>query len=200
MPVRIGCVVMASGSSKRFGERRQKLLMDFCGRPLLLHALSCLPGDLARIVVVARDPAVAFLARGHGCEVILHRLPEARDTIRLGAQAMLGMDGALFLVCDQPLLAPATIEAMLRAFQQNPDRIVRAASGGQEGNPALFPAALFDELCALAPGERGAAVIARHRPAVLPVDAQPWELLDADTPEVLADLSKKYANNLNNFL
>ncbi|MEG2701770.1 MAG: hypothetical protein RSA65_04095, partial [Clostridia bacterium] len=50
------------------------------------------------------------------------------------------------------------------------------------GNPVLFPAALFGELCALQGEESGSAVIRAHRELVLPVQVEAErELYDIDT-------------------
>ena len=46
----VGCVIMASGLSRRFGTN--KLLADFCGQPMLCRAFdaTATPGIAARIV------------------------------------------------------------------------------------------------------------------------------------------------------
>ena len=66
---------------------------------------------------------------------------------------------------------------------------VRAAFAGREGNPALFPPALYDELMALNEGEAGVTVIRRHPDLVRTVEAAfAEELTDDDTPETLQTL------------
>ena len=59
----IGCVVLASGESVRFGSN--KLLADFLGRPVLACLLDALPPELDT-VVVTRSPAVQALAAARG--------------------------------------------------------------------------------------------------------------------------------------
>ena len=53
----VGCVIMASGLSRRFGTN--KLLADFCGQPMLCRAFdaTATPGIAARIVVTAAQSA-----------------------------------------------------------------------------------------------------------------------------------------------
>jgi len=182
----IGCVILASGESVRFGSN--KLLADFCGKPVLTHLLDALPGGLT-CMVVTRSEAVRDLALARGFACILHKQPEVRDTIRLGLEALRDTDGCLFCVGDQPLLTRKTIEHVLSDYYAHPEAIVRAAFAGREGNPALFPRALYHELMALNEGEAGVTVIRRHPDRVRTVEAAfAEELTDADTPETLQTL------------
>ena len=84
----VGCVIMASGLSRRFGAN--KLLADFCGQPMLCRAFAATatPGIAARIVVT-RSEDVQALCRTQGVPVLLHSLPGRNDTVRLGLSALL---------------------------------------------------------------------------------------------------------------
>jgi len=182
----IGCVVLASGESVRFGSN--KLLTDFDGEPLLARLLDALPGGLDT-VVVTRSQEVRRLAYARGYRYLLHSLPEVRDTIRLGLAALKDTDGCLFCVGDQPLLTRMTIEKVIERYLAEPAAIVRAAWGEREGNPALFPAALYGELSLLREGEAGVTVIRRYPALVRTVQtAFAEELADADTPGTLRSL------------
>lgn len=182
----IGCVVLASGESVRFGSN--KLLADFGGAPVLAYLLDALPHGLAT-VVVTRSEAVEALALSYGVPCVMHRLPEVRDTIRLGLDALVPTEGCLFCVGDQPLLTRQTIRRVLDEYAQYPRSIVRAAYQGREGNPVLFPPALYGELRTLAQSEAGVTVIRRHPDLVRTVEAAfAQELADVDTPDTLAAL------------
>ncbi len=183
----IGCVILASGESVRFGSN--KLLTDFCGKPLLGWLLEALPKELSSIVVT-RSERVCELAKKSGYRCLLHQEPEVRDTIRLGLTALTGTDGCLFCVGDQPLLTKATIQKVIAAYQADPEKMVRAAFGGREGNPVLFPPSLYRELSELGEGEAGVTVIHRYPERVRTVQAAfAAELTDADTPETLEALA-----------
>ncbi len=182
----IGCVVLASGESVRFGSN--KLLTPFAGKPMLVHLLLALPQGMETLVVT-RSEGVQALAQGMGYRCLWHRLPEVRDTIRLGLMEMTETDGCLFCVGDQPLLTRGTIERVLADFAAHPQHIVRAAFAGREGNPAIFPRALYGELAALREGEAGVTVIRRHAGSVRTVEAAfAQELADVDTPDTLLAL------------
>ena len=115
----VGCVIMASGLSRRFGAN--KLLADFCGQPMLCRAFAATatPGIAARIVVT-RSEKVQALCRAQGVPVLLHSLPGRNDTVRLGLSALLEqqpeLSGCMFLPGDQPLLHRETVEAMTEFF------------------------------------------------------------------------------------
>lgn len=180
----VGCVIMASGMSRRFGSN--KLLADLGGGPMILRALEATEGVVQRRVVVTRHEEVAALCRARGAAVVLHDLPHRNDTVRLGLEALGELDGCMFLPGDQPLLRRETTAALVRAWEADQERILRPACGDTPGAPVLFPRWAFPELLALPEGKGGSYVLRRHpdRVAVLPV-ADPYELMDADTPEAL---------------
>ncbi len=187
MTVKIGCVVLASGDSVRFGEN--KLMASFRGKPMLLCTLEELPRSFAKTLVVTRSREVEALAKGAGFAVLLHRLPDISDTIRLGLEQMGDMDGCMFCVGDQPLCSGETMGRMMEALEGHPKSIVRACYGGRDGNPALFAKVFFSELLALHEGQSGGAVMQRHPDQIVRVEAaNEWELMDADTPLALEAL------------
>ena len=180
----IGCVIMASGLSKRFGSN--KLMADFHGTPLIQRALDATAGLFARRVVVTRHESVAGLCREQNLDVVLHDLPHRSDTIRLGLEALSDLDACMFLPGDQPLLRRETVAMLLENWKENPDRIVRPAYEDSEGSPVLFPAWAIPELKNLPEGKGGGVVIQNHLHEICRVSVtNPYELADADTPETL---------------
>ena len=103
MTPRVGCVVMAAGNGVRFGSN--KLLAELEGRSLIRRALDAVPAELLRAAVaVTQYPEVEALARGRGFQVVVNDRPDwgASYTVRLGLTALGDVDGAMFLVSDQP--------------------------------------------------------------------------------------------------
>ena len=87
-PFAVGCVIMASGRSTRFGSN--KLLAPFGGQPLLCRAFAATHTPLVAERVVgdpARPGAGAVQRPGHPS--VLHDLPGRNDTVRLGLAALL---------------------------------------------------------------------------------------------------------------
>ena len=182
-----GCVIMASGLGMRFGGN--KLMADFHGSPMILRVLAATEGLFDSRVVVTRHQSVAQLCRDRQIPVILHDLPHRSDTVRLGLEALEDVDCCMFCPGDQPLLRRETVAMLLENWKQSQESIVRPMFEEILGSPVLFPRWSFPELRDLPQGKGGGAVVSRYPHAVLPVPiTDPFELADADTPEMLETL------------
>ena len=201
----VGCVIMASGLSRRFGSN--KLLASFSGQPLLCRAFAVTDTPLlAARLVVTHSVEVEALCQTNHVPVLLHILPGRNDTVRLGLSALLAqqpaLQGCIFLPGDQPLLRRETLEAMLRAFsaqartQKETEREIfrlgfRAESDPEPlvGSPVLFGSGFFPELLALPEGKGGNVLLRKYPAQVHTVyTAHREELSDTDTPAALAQL------------
>lgn len=177
----IGCVIMAAGSSRRFGKN--KLLTNWNGKPLITYAMEAVPAEL-ETVVVSQYPEILSLARRQGFLALENTCPEdgISRTIRIGLEALKNCDGVLFLVADQPNLRRETVERLVALWRTHPENIAGLTAAGQWGNPFLFPAALFSELLALEGDTGGRQVIRRYKERILLLDVPPEELEDIDFP------------------
>ena len=175
---------MASGMGTRFGSN--KLMAELDGLPLIQHVIRATDGLFARRVVVTRHAEVAKVCHALGVEVILHNESYRNDTVRLGMEGMDDCTTVMFVQADQPLISPASIAALLRRAEEDPELIWRASFEGTPGAPVLFPAWAFDELRALPLGKGGGYVAKAHKERVRIVEvASKWELFDVDTVEDL---------------
>ena len=181
---RIGCVIMASGLGKRFGGN--KLMADFLGKPMIQRALDATDGLFCCRVVVTRHESVADLCRSQNVDVVLHDLPYRSDTVRLGLDALGEMEACMFLPGDQPLLRRETVEQLLSHWEANPQSIVRPAYEDIPGSPVVFPERTFEQLRSLPEGKGGGWIMRQHPESVesVPIN-NPYELMDADTPQTL---------------
>ena len=207
----VGCVIMASGLSTRFGSN--KLLAPFgpAGEPLLCRALDATATPrLAGRVVVTRSPEVQALCKEKGAACILHALPGRNDTVRLGLEALLAqhpdLAGCMFLPGDQPLLQRQNVASMVGIFGwDTKTRIERQKETEREifrlahrfvndpnplvGSPVLFSKRYFSELRILPEGKGGSVLLRKYPERVHNIFiGDRNELLDADTPESLAEL------------
>ena len=201
----VGCVIMASGLSRRFGSN--KLLADFCGQPMLCRAFAATDTQqLAARIVVTRSEQVKALCDAHGVPALLHSQPGRNDTVRLGLSALTaqlpGLSGCMFLPGDQPLLQRRTVEEMVLSFRQQAEGqketeqvILRLGSKSPDspvplvGSPVLFASSFFPELLTLPEGKGGNVLLQKYPAQVHTVcTADSSELQDADTPEALAQL------------
>ena len=184
----IGCVILAAGGSSRFGSN--KLLAEFRGKTLIWRALEAVPAGVPAAVVTGCG-AVEELAEAFGFLCVRNTRPELgiSRSVALGTAALAERCGGLvFLVADQPLLRPQTVERLIAAFRAEPDRIVVPVAGDRRGNPCVFPAELFPALQSLEGDRGGAQLIRAHPERVTAVEVPVRELLDADTVEALAAL------------
>ena len=190
--MRIGCVVMAAGDARRFGEN--KLAIEIGGRTLVRRAMEAVPADLLdAVVVVTQYPEVEELAREFGFRAVRNPHPDwgISHTIRLGLEALGDCGAALFQVSDQPFLHRETVAGLVEFFLQHPDKLVGLSHGGVRGNPCIFPAKYFPELLNLKEDRGGSSVIRRHEEDLLLFEAPAPELEDADTQQALRNMEKR---------
>ena len=187
--IRVGCVVLAAGSARRYGSN--KLQAGLAGRSLILRTLEAVPaGRLADVVVVTQYPEIMRLAGEFHFAALCNDQPQLglSHSIALGLTQLRDCQGAIFMVSDQPLLRRESVERLLDAWLAQPQKIAALGHGGVRGNPCLFPARYFPQLLALEGDQGGSAVIARHPEDLLVVETDPRELLDVDTRQALEAL------------
>lgn len=174
-------VVLAAGASRRFGAD-DKLCAEFDGKPVLRHVLDGLATlGLGEILVVTRAPleGVAHIVNPH---------PEdgMGRSLALGIAALKPCEATFIVLADMPLVMPGLYHEMATALPGHD--IVVPVHDGQNGHPALFASACFDDLRRLS-GDHGARDLVRsgcYR--VRRIEAGAFILADIDTPEDLARL------------
>lgn len=191
--LRLGCVIMAAGDSKRF--RGNKLLALYDGKMLIERAMQAVPDkEFYRVAVVSQYPEILDMAKRYGFIPVLNSAPEdgVSLTIRLGLDAIGKVDGAMFMVADQPLLTKSSVQAEIEFFKREPNSIAAMAYGKRRGNPAIFPKDLFVELRELRGDVGGSIVMCAHpdRLRLYQIEDQ-LELVDTDKAEELEDLKRK---------
>jgi len=187
--LKIGCVVMAAGNAKRFGENKLAAQLD--GRSLILRALEAVPAALFHnVVVVTQYPEIMRLAEEFHFSALHNPHPEygISHTIQLGLTQLRDCDGVLFLVSDQPLLRKETVAALAEFWKQQPEKIAALGHNGIRGNPCIFPARFFPKLMELTEDRGGSSVIRRHEADLVLLETDDAELFDVDTPEALHSL------------
>ncbi len=184
--MRVGALIPAAGMSSRMG--RFKPLLPFWGETVIERS--------AATALELADTAVAVLGKRAEelAELLLGRFGERltlaynRDfaqtdmlaSVKLGLRA-LGECGCFFLVpADMPLIAPATYEALLAAYDGA--HILIPSVNGRRGHPPLIPARAIPDILAYE-GEGGLrAVFERVGVREIPVPDE-GAVLDLDTWE-----------------
>ena len=196
--LKIGCVIMASGVSKRFGAN--KLLTEFQGKSLIQRTLELTDGNLfEKRLVLTRTPEAAEMCERQNVSVICHNLSERREAIKLGVDVMSEMDGILFCPCDQPLLSRESLSRMVKVFREEMGEkmtaaekwILRLSCENEVGAPVLFGSKYFEELKNLPEHCGGSWLIKKYPENLVKIPAvHKLELFDIDTKEDLEFLEK----------
>jgi len=182
---RHGLLVLAAGASKRLGEPKQ--LLQLQGESLVRRTVRAGLGTgpaQAVLVLGAMPAAVAAQV----ADLPITPVPCPDWQAGLGASLAAGLaalhddiDGALVLVCDQPALDGAHLQALVAAWQREPARAAASAYAGVLGVPALLPRAGFAELAG-GREDRGARDWLRRHAAQVSAVPAPALAQDLDTP------------------
>jgi 2-C-methyl-D-erythritol 4-phosphate cytidylyltransferase len=120
--VRVAAVVVAAGSSRRFGQ--DKLWLPLAGRPVVEHSLAVLasaPSVVERVLVVRAGEEAHFaeLAERHGARVVPGGA-ERQDSVAAGLAAVTG-DPELVAIQDaaRPLLTVRLLDAVCEAAREH---------------------------------------------------------------------------------
>lgn len=193
---RAAALVLAAGRSLRFAAAAAgvtKLLSDFGGKPLVVHAVAAALASTARPVVVVT---------GHVAEAVRAALADAPVNFRHNADYAAGMatslkaglaalpadcPGVVILLADMPLVSAAAIDAVIACFSATPGlAAVIPTVAGEPAHPVLIGRTLFAAVAGLS-GDRGARALFDGRPDVAKLElGDPRLLIDTDTPEALA--------------
>lgn len=184
---RVVGVLLAAGSSERFGGRN-KLLADCGGEPIVRRAVRALAGaDLDGVVAVV----------GHEADRVAAALPDSVDvlenedydtgqasSLRIGVAAARerGADAVVVALGDMPYVAPATTRALVTAHEAGVGSALAAAHRGQRGNPVLFDRRHFDVLAAVDGDVGGRDVLLGAGDAALVDVPDPGVRRDIDRP------------------
>lgn len=189
----IHVVVLAAGSSSRFGSAKQLVRVN--GRPLMLTAASRaveLAGHSVTVVLGANATELAPLLRHSPASVAINRhwAEGIASSIREGlTHTPATADGLLIMLADQAAVTTEDLRRLAGVWRRNPTAIATAQYAGAVGVPAIFPRWCFRELNELR-GDRGAQqLLQRHvdRLVRLPM---PSAEFDIDRPEDLLALEE----------
>ena len=192
---RIGCILMASGLSVRYGKN--KLLEKLDGREIILYTAGRLAEAGLKPLAVTRSPEVKMLLDREGISCVIHNGPLKSDTIHEGIRNLdADSAGYLFMPADQPLVRPESLKKLAEQFLRSPDRAVRLSFEGKPGSPVLFPAFCREKLMAYTGDRGGIEVLKAERIPCDCVEAEAaWELWDVDTPESMEKVRKALAES-----
>jgi molybdenum cofactor cytidylyltransferase len=187
--VKIGILLLAAGSSRRFGsDKRRALLPD--GRSLLQTTLDAITasGLPAQLCLPAGYDVPSEMRSRQQLTVQAINHPERGMGVSLaqGMAALPAWDGVLIALADMPWIQAESYIAIAAALTQ--DTICVPVHAGCRGNPVGFGRVFFPQLCALE-GDMGARQLLRDHSARVREVAVPDAGIrrDVDTPEQLPE-------------
>lgn len=197
-------MILAAGSSKRFGGGPSKQLFEIDGEPMVRRLCRvALASRLRQIVVVVghQSATVGAVLAGLAVEIIdnpLYRKGQSHSIRASLSRIEPYAEAAVFIPCDQPFLTADVIDRLIARFEETDGPIVVPTFEGRRGAPVLISSAFFGELSTVQGDEgarqlfAGGGVGDRHRhPGLYPrlhriVElplASESPLLDIDTRE-----------------
>jgi len=177
----VSAVVLAAGMSTRMG--RNKLLLSFRDKPLVVHAVdTLLASKVGEIIVVLGHESekvwdqlevyAGQVANGaQSGRVRLVENPDYRDglstSVRTGVQAVSPEAEAIMIyLADQPLLEPGDVDRIVEALDEAKARdkmIVVPFFKGERGNPVILDASLRDSILGIV-GDIGCKGVIKRYP------------------------------------
>jgi molybdenum cofactor cytidylyltransferase len=181
----IAGVLLAAGTSSRFGERN-KLLAAVESEPVVRRAAeTLLASDVDPVVVVLGHEADRVRAALADLNVGFVENSDYRDgqatSVRTGVEAVRERaDAALFALGDMPFVVPESVGALLAAYRAGAGDALAAACDGERGNPVLFDARFFDDLAEVSGDTGGRAILLSE--GTLVETGDPGVCRDVDEP------------------
>ena len=190
----IAVIVLAAGQSRRMG-RRNKLLEPVDGEPMVRHAVraAATAAGGRPVVVVTGHERAEVEASLAGFDIVFSHNPDygagLSTSLARGVAALPGeVEGAIVCLADMPGVRAEHLERLLDAFDPGAGAAICVATRrGKRGNPVLFAARFFPEMCDVE-GDVGARhLIGAYAELVREVEMpDDGVLLDIDSPSALA--------------
>lgn len=190
---RVAVIVLAAGSSSRFGSPKQGALVQ--GMPLaeraLRVALEC-GADKVLLVTGAHAVTTLYALKGMRAEdmsrvQIVNNADWATgqaSSVRTAVRSFDSKTGAaIFMPVDQPFLHTDLLRQLIAEWRGGASIVAPSVNGELRGAPALFDRVWFDELAALEGDKGGRVLLQRHAMKVHAIEVSDVSsLLDIDTP------------------
>jgi molybdenum cofactor cytidylyltransferase len=193
--MRVAAVVLAAGSSTRFGKPKQFAL--FQGETFIRRIVAAaIEAGCAPVVAVTGEDSTQVTSELTGLSVSIAMNPGwssgVGSSIRVGVQRAMNLapdlDAAVLLTCDQPFVTAPVLGQLIQLRLTSDKPIIASAYAETLGIPALFDRSCFPDLLGLK-GDSGAKKIILARPHDVVSFDFPAGAIDIDTA---ADYKKLY--------
>lgn len=182
-------VILAAGSSSRMGQSKQTL--DIHGEKLLIRTIqTVMRAGVSRVIIVlgSEEKAHRDLIKELRVDII-HNTGWQRgmgSSLKAGLRQLISNDPStevvVVSVCDQPLLSPENIQALINRYKETGKAVIASEYSGAPGVPALFHKSYFERLMRL-PDDQGAKKIILENIGETSLVPFPGGEVDLDTME-----------------
>jgi molybdenum cofactor cytidylyltransferase len=188
--VSLAAVIMASGSSRRYGKEN-KLLQKIGGKTFFTRVLETIvrSDTFSAIIVVTRYDEIIIEAEKYWnitCIYNKNADEGISESVKKGVEAAdrEGSDGYMFIPCDQVFLSEKTIRKLSVEFVEKSDSIVSPLFNGEFVSPVIFPKRFKERLLKLTGDKGGRGIISENRGSITGIEINDEkEIRDIDTPE-----------------
>jgi molybdenum cofactor cytidylyltransferase len=194
----IACVVLAAGSSVRFGGAKQ--LAELNGKPLVKSAVDAANesvADYVLLVVGNHSSEILEKVQLGRAQMVYNREFETgiSSSIRCGiANVPDDCSGAIIMVADQPFLESKHLDLMISEFRNDPTKIIVLAHKSEPRNPVLIPKAMFPDLEKLKNDVGAKDIVRKSRNIKMLEILDSKVFLDVDTKDSLLELRTESEN------
>jgi molybdenum cofactor cytidylyltransferase len=180
----IEAIILAAGESARMGFPKPLLRID--NETFIGHLVKIIEPLVSRVIVVigAHKERVrpAIPSRDNVTVIVNDNFARGQlSSIKVGLRAVLSeTDAVMIHLADHPMILPATIERLVRAYTEGNSPILITRYRGRRGHPVIFGQEVFEELLRT-PEDVGARAVVNADPARV-------AYIDVDDPGVCVDL------------
>ncbi|MEX2352803.1 MAG: NTP transferase domain-containing protein, partial [Gammaproteobacteria bacterium] len=156
---KLATIILAAGGSTRFGALKQ--LLEYNGTSLLKRSVETAMQLPDKQILVVHGPKHTKCQRELSGLDVTHLVNHEWETgmsssLKLAIEAVPAeCEGALILLCDQPLIRTEHLQKLTGLWQENPDKIIASEYAGTCGVPAIIPKHCFTRIKTLG-GDSGA--------------------------------------------
>jgi molybdenum cofactor cytidylyltransferase len=195
-------IILAAGEGSRMGAVKQ--LLPFKGKTILQGVIdNALTSSLQKVVVILghRADLIEPIITEKAIQVVISSNYQQgqSSSLKAGLRALPeGTEAVMFILGDQPLVAPETINVLLNSYQKSGAPIVLPVFKGVRGNPVIFSRETFPRLESLYGDCGGRSLFQEYAGKILqvPVD-DPYIRFDLDTEEDYRHLLELETEKLN---
>lgn len=181
-------LILAAGASSRMGPRRNKMLLDVDGEPMIRRiGRRAIAAGLTQVVVVLGHEAARVRDALGGLECTFVENPDftgpTSGSLHAGLRALdPTVDAAVVMLGDMVHVTEAMVRSLVASARGSEAPLVVSRYGDVLAPPLLFRRPLWPELLAWTGDGCGKAVVMAHRQEALMLDWPRTALLDVDTP------------------